>query len=137
MTILSLPVKDPQDLSMILSALQREKKLLEWEIRKTKDILEKSEKKCNLSSKVFYEKYQMGEMGDDESIMVWAGEFQFFLRFTEKLSRLEELIAECQKLINASITIPEEELKGSELLELKQVSKEMKQGERSFWKEKS
>ncbi len=81
-----------------------------------------------------FEKYKMIEMGDDESIMVWAGEFQFFLRFTEKLSRLEGLIAECQKLINTSITIPEEELKGSELLELKQISKEMKNGKLNPWK---
>lgn len=100
MTISNLPVKDPQDLAMILSALQREKKLLEWEIKKTQDKLEKSEKKYNLSSKIFYEKYQAGEMGDDESIMVWAGEYQFFLRFTEKLSRLVGLITECQRLIS-------------------------------------
>lgn len=100
MTISNLPVKDPQDLSMILSALQREKKLLEWEIKKTQDKLEKSEKKYKLSSEIFYKQYQMGEMGDDEPIMVWAGEYQLFLRFTEKFSRLEGLIAECQRLIN-------------------------------------
>ncbi len=47
--------------------------------------------------------YQLSK--DDDSIMMWAGEYQFFLRFTEKLSRLEGLIAECQRLISTWNTI--------------------------------
>ena len=51
-----------------------------------------------MKSNEFYEKYTNGELGDEEEVMTWAGEYQFILRFKTKLSRLEELISECQKL---------------------------------------
>ncbi len=99
MTITNLPLKSQQELSMIISALQREKKFLKWEIEKTHDRLKQFESQKNLKSDIFYQKYQAGEMGDGEEIMNWVGEYQFFIRFKVKLSRLEELITECQKLI--------------------------------------
>ncbi len=99
MTIANLPLKSQQELSMIISALQREEKILKWEIEKTIDRLKDFESQKNLKSDIFYQKYQAGEMGDGEEIMSWAGEYKFFIRFKAKLSRLEELITECQKLM--------------------------------------
>ena len=99
MTIANLPLKSQQELSMIISALQRERKILEWEIEKTHDRLKQFESQMNLKSDIFYQKYQAGKLGDDEQIMGWAGEYKFFIRYKEKLSRLEELITECQRLM--------------------------------------
>ncbi len=97
MTITSIPVKSPQELALILSALQREKRLLEWEIQQTQERLDEFEKQNNMTSLDFYKKYEAGELGDDDSIMKWAGEYQLYLRFQNKLSRLKELISECQR----------------------------------------
>jgi hypothetical protein len=98
MTIVNLPVKSPQEASLLLSALKREQKLIQWKIQKTQSRLEEFEKKHNMSSGVFFKKYEKGELGDDEPILTWAGEYQLFLRYQTKLSHLEELIAECQRL---------------------------------------
>ncbi len=46
---------------------------------------------------------------------------------------LRELKKKVERL-ELLITLPEEELKDTELLELKQISKEMKEGERNLWK---
>lgn len=98
MTTVNLPVKSPQEVSLLLSALKREQKLIQWEVQKTQSRLEEFEKTYNMSSEVFSKKkYEAGELGDDEPIMSWAGEYQLFLRYQTKLSHLEELIAECQR----------------------------------------
>ena len=101
MTTVNLPVKSPQGVSLLLSALKREQNLMQWELQKTKSRLEEFERKYSMNSEAFFQKYQAGELGDDDSIMTWAGEYQFFLRYQTKLSHLEELIAECQRHITA------------------------------------
>lgn len=97
MTIVNLPVKSPQEVSLLLSALERERKIIQWELQKTQSRLEEFEKNYSMSSEVFFKKYEAGELGDDQPMMTWAGEYQFFLRYQTKLSHLEELIAECQR----------------------------------------
>jgi hypothetical protein len=92
-----LPVKSPQEVSLLLSALKREQKLIQWEFQKTQSRLEEFEKKYSMNSEIFFKKYETGELGDEEPIMTWAGEYQLFLRYQTKLSHLEELIAECQR----------------------------------------
>jgi hypothetical protein len=97
MTEIALEVKNLEELSIIASALQREKKLLEWEIQKSEAKLEAFEKKYAMPTVQFMEKYSKGEMGDEEEIMTWAGEYQFFEKFKEKQKQLEDLIQECKK----------------------------------------
>jgi len=49
--------------------------------------------------------------------------YKELIELKKKVERLELLI-----------TLPEEELNDTELRELKQISKEMKEGERNLWK---
>jgi len=49
--------------------------------------------------------------------------YKELIELKKKVERLELLI-----------TLPEEELKDTELIELKQISKEMRDGERNLWK---
>jgi len=101
MAEIALEVKDQKELSLITSALKREKELLEWEIIKTKTKLETFEKKHSMTNQQFLEKYLKGKMGDEEEIMEWAGEYQFLQKFEEKHQQLEDLIKECLKHMEA------------------------------------
>ena len=96
---MELTIKSLQDLSLIFSALIREKKLLDWEINKILNELPKFENKHGMTSDKFHVKYLNGEMGDDEEIMIWAGEYDFLLRFQEKRKSLKDLIYQCQKVM--------------------------------------
>jgi len=96
-TAIVFKVKNLQELSIIASALQREKKLLESEIQKSEATLEAFEKKYAMPTVQFIEKYSKGELGDEEDIMTWAGECQFLKNFKDKQKKLEDLIEECKK----------------------------------------
>lgn len=97
MSEIAFEVKNQQELSIIASALKREKKLLGWEIQKTQAKLEVFEKKYAMQTHQFIEKYTKGELGDEEEIMTWAGEYQFLQKFKEKQKQLKDLIQECRK----------------------------------------
>ena len=97
MTEIAFEVKNLQELSIIASALQREKKLLEWEIQKSEAKLEAFEKKYAMPTVQFMEKYIKGELGDEEEIMTWAGEYQILKKIEERQKQLADLIQECKK----------------------------------------
>ena len=97
MTGIAFEVKNQQELSIIASALQREKELLEWEIKKTKAKVEAFEKQHAMPSSEFMKKYLEGRLGDKEEVMTWAGEYQLLQKFLEKQKQLEDLIQECKK----------------------------------------
>jgi len=50
--------------------------------------LKEFEKKYNLSSKLFYEKFKTGEFGDEDDYMIWAGIYEMYLRDKLELKRL-------------------------------------------------
>ncbi len=97
--VLSIEINDLQDVSLILKALNREFDILTWEITKITKKLSSFEQKYNIRSELFYEKYSAGEMGDDEAIMEWAGEFQMFQKLNTRQKRLEELQVSCRKIL--------------------------------------
>lgn len=99
MSDLHLKLKGQQDVSLLVTALQREKDLIDVQLQKSHEKLVVFEQKFSQSSERFYEKYSQGEMGDTEDIMTWAGEYQFSVRFKQKQKRLEELILECQRVM--------------------------------------
>jgi hypothetical protein len=51
--------------------------------------LQAFEEKYQLSSAVFYERYERGEMGDDEDMMVWAGLVEMMNSNEKRLQGLE------------------------------------------------
>lgn len=96
----SIEINDLQDVSLILEALNREAEILGWELAKIQKKLSFFEQKYNLKSDVFIDKYSIGEMGDEEEIMEWAGEVQMFKRLNNRKNRLEDLKVNCQKILN-------------------------------------
>ncbi|MBN2011459.1 hypothetical protein JW960_19155 [candidate division KSB1 bacterium] len=50
--------------------------------------LKKFERKYDLSSKEFYQKFDSGELGDNEDFIIWAGLFEML---NQNLNRLAEL----------------------------------------------
>ena len=51
--------------------------------------IQEFEKKYNLPTEKFYKKYQLGQMGDDEDYMVWAGIYEMLLLNQKRLKELE------------------------------------------------
>ncbi len=51
--------------------------------------LQTFEQKYGLSSEVFYQRYERGEMGDDEDFMVWAGLVEMLSSNEKRLQGLE------------------------------------------------
>ena len=99
MATITLPLKNPQELELITAAVKREKSRLEWEIDRIQKKLSIFEQKYKMASQDFIAKYKQGEIGDDEELMEWAGEWDFLKLFQQKLLSLEDLIVECQKLM--------------------------------------
>ena len=50
--------------------------------------LKNFEEKYNMSTEIFYQKFESGELGDDENYMIWAGIYEMLL---QNKKRLEEL----------------------------------------------
>ena len=64
-------------------ALENQLRVLTAGIAKTKSKLRELEKENGMESRVFYERYEEGKLGDDLKYMRWAGEY-------ETLKRLEK-----------------------------------------------
>lgn len=47
------------------------------------------EEKYNMSSVEFYQKFDCGQLGDDEDFMIWAGIYEMLLRSKERLAELQ------------------------------------------------
>lgn len=99
MATIDLALNSQEDLELIISAIRREKELLEWEIKKIENKIKKYEQEYHMSSEEFNQKYSSGELGDAEDFMIWAGEYDFLQQFYSKKERLTDLIKECQKHI--------------------------------------
>jgi hypothetical protein len=50
--------------------------------------LKSFEKKYELTSKYFYEKFKSGEFGDDEDYIIWAGIYEMLIQNRNRLAEL-------------------------------------------------
>ena len=75
--------------SLVRVAVENELKILKAGVARTYRKLEELEKTYGMSSKQFYDKFKMGEVGDDFEYIRWAGEYetlqQLELDYTELL----------------------------------------------------
>lgn len=53
--------------------------------------LSQFEKKYGISSEKFFNRFEKGELGDDEDYFEWSAIFQTYKRATERLKMLEEV----------------------------------------------
>ncbi len=48
------------------------------------------ELKYKMSSSVFYQKFDLGEIVDSQDFMIWAGVYEMYLRDVEKLKQIQQ-----------------------------------------------
>ena len=51
--------------------------------------LKQFEKKHKMNTKLFYEKFEAGKIGDEDDYIIWSGIYEIFLRDKQKLKKLE------------------------------------------------
>jgi ribosomal protein S24E len=51
--------------------------------------LKQFEKKYAMNTKLFYKKFESGEIGDEDDYMIWSGIYEMYLRDNEKLEKLQ------------------------------------------------
>ena len=51
--------------------------------------LKQFEEKHKTDSKLFYDKFEKGKLGDEDDYIIWAGIYEMFLRDKQKLAKLQ------------------------------------------------
>ncbi len=80
--------------SIIVEALQRERALLRVKARILKSRVEDFEKRFNMKSEEFLEKFESGELGDDEEFFLWWSFLQALRGVEERMRIVESKIQE-------------------------------------------
>ena len=78
--------------SLVKSSLALQRKVLQAGLKRTQARLKAFEKEFGQTTQAFYQAYQEGHMGDDESIMEWAGEWETYQELKRALEALLEEI---------------------------------------------
>lgn len=92
MTQLLLKSDNPKGVFVLINeALDNEKKVISTGIRRTERMLNDFENKYELSSKEFFEKYQLGKMGDTSEMIDWAGEYKILMKLKRDYQELMEV----------------------------------------------
>ncbi|MBM4176562.1 MAG: hypothetical protein FJ213_10390 [Ignavibacteria bacterium] len=81
-------IKNSQSRKLLKSVLDRELDILSNSIKLSEKRLKSFEKKYRLSTKLFFKKYNNGQMGDDQDIMFWAAEVQILKKLRDDLKHL-------------------------------------------------
>lgn len=76
--------------SLMRSALERERRMLIQGIERTKQELARYERKYGMTSEQFYERFSAGDgLEDSEDFISWAGEYEILELLREKQRQLE------------------------------------------------
>jgi hypothetical protein len=78
----------------MVEALQRERALLRVKARILKGRIEDFEKRFNMKSEEFLEKFESGELGDDEEFFLWWSFLQALKGVEERMGIVELKIQE-------------------------------------------
>lgn len=75
--------KNEREAQILKNSLEREKKLVEHSIRKTREKLRDFEDRHGISSEEFFREFEEGKTEDSQELMLWASEFEA-LKLLEK-----------------------------------------------------
>ena len=89
---MKLPLAD-EDVPIVKESLQRELGLLESRARVLREEIEAFESKYKMSSKEFQEKFEQGELGDEQDFFEWWGLLQGMRKVEEKASRVKVVLS--------------------------------------------
>jgi hypothetical protein len=99
LTEVQMKTKASRELALeaLSSAIERELKILTAKLEEFKKEIEKWESKYKMSSKDFYEKFERGELGDDEEYFSWWAAVQAYNSISARVETLKELHAQCRQ----------------------------------------
>jgi hypothetical protein len=90
MTRISIESDHKGDMTrLVKSSLAMQRKVLQAGLKRTTVRLKAFEKEYGQRSQKFYQAYQKGEMGDDEKVMEWAGEWETYQELKKALDLLK------------------------------------------------
>ena len=75
--------------SLVKTSLAMQRKALRTGLKRTQARLKAFENAFGQPSQQFYQAYQAGDMGDDEQVMEWAGEWETFQALEKALNLLK------------------------------------------------
>jgi hypothetical protein len=75
--------------SLVKSSLAMQCKMLQSGLKRTQARIKAFEKEFGQTSETFYQAYQAGQMGDDEKVMEWAGEWETYQELKKALDLLK------------------------------------------------
>ena len=78
--------------TILREALDRQQKMLQTALQKTKENLNLFENRYHLDSTSFFAQYQRGETDDRDDYIDWAGEYQILQSIQNQLDCLEEIV---------------------------------------------
>ncbi|ALL00895.1 hypothetical protein Pyrde_0845 [Pyrodictium delaneyi] len=83
---------------IVVDALAREARLLRAKLRMYETRISRLEEKYGMSSSVFLEKFERGELGDDEDYFLWWSYLRARRVIEERLRELEKELQRLQRL---------------------------------------
>ena len=99
MTEVLLKTKANKELALkaLSSAIERELKIMKAKREGFEEEIQNFESKHRLSSKEFYEKFESGELGDDEDYFAWWAAIQAQKSIKARTETLQELLNQCKQ----------------------------------------
>ncbi|MFH1562737.1 MAG: hypothetical protein ABIF11_04870 [Nitrospirota bacterium] len=76
---------------LINEALENEKRIITTGIRRTERLLSDFENRYEMNSNEFFEKYQLGKLGDASEMIDWAGEYKILMKLKREYQQLREV----------------------------------------------
>ena len=80
----------PAVAALVENSLAMQRKAMQAGLKRTKLRLKAFEKEFGQSSQKFYHSYQAGKMGDEQTVMEWAREWETYQELTQALALLRE-----------------------------------------------
>ncbi len=86
-----------RELVILRNSLERELRIIEYSIERTTEKLKSFEKKYNMSSEEFYEKFEKGELEDSQEFMLWASEYEALKVLKKDKEIIERMLRSCER----------------------------------------
>lgn len=82
-----------EEVSIVKESLQRELILSESKVNLLKEEIKGFEKKYEMSSEEFMEKFERGELGDDQNYFEWWGLLRGIKKIEEKIGKIKAVLS--------------------------------------------
>ena len=86
-----------RELVILRNSLERELRIIEHSIKRTKEKLKEFEEKYGMSSGEFYKRFERGELGDSQDFMLWAAEYEALKVLERDKEVVERMLRSCEQ----------------------------------------